>query len=38
MGVVKKVIKMELKKPRSFDNCIEIARKRFQKHFYNDIR
>lgn len=34
---VKKALKLWTKKPQSFEDCIRMARMRFQKHFANDV-
>jgi hypothetical protein len=36
--MVKKVIKTIEKAPKNFDDCINLARRRFEKHFSNDIK
>ena len=35
---IKKVLKMIEKMPQSFDDCLRLARLRFQKHFFNDVK
>jgi len=35
---VKAAIKLEKKRPKTFQDCVAWARKRFQKYFHNDIK
>jgi molybdopterin/thiamine biosynthesis adenylyltransferase len=34
---VKKVIKLAVKHPKTFEDCVKLARSKFQKYFVNDI-
>ena len=34
---VKKVIKLAVKQPKTFEDCVKLARSKFQKYFVNDI-
>ena len=38
MQSIKKIVKMIEKMPKSFDECLKMARLRFQKHFLNGIK